>query len=94
MKNNMMELNLEEMNAVSGSAMTREERKKALAPSDKDNIAVSITKGVFRGITGGIDWIEDHLVPSGMDSLNPDHIVDTAKGAYRRVWKTITGWFS
>jgi hypothetical protein len=93
MENNMMELNLNELDTVS-AGMTREERQKVLAPKDDDNICTAITKKVFRGITDGIDTIGDAITPSGADSLNPDHIVDTAKGAYRRAWKWVCGWFN
>ena len=92
MNTNMMELNMNEMTAVTAGEMTRAEREAALAPDPDDNIVQTVVKAGLRKVVGGLDAVGDLVEPFTSKCTGKDART-AAKNIIKGVWRTVTSWF-
>ena len=92
MKTNMMELNMNEMAAISAGEMTREERQKVLAPKDGDGIVTTVGKAILRKVVNGIETFTDLVAPVTEQYTGKDART-AAMNIFKGAWKTIKSWF-
>ena len=95
MNTNMMELNMNEMAAISAGEMTREERQEALAAKDGDNIVTRLLKMGMRKNVNGIDAVADLAEPltRKLENFTGENARTAAKNIFKGLWNTVKGWF-
>ena len=92
MNTNMMELNMNEMAAISAGGMTREERHEVLAPKEGDGIFTTVGKAILRKVVNGIETFTDLVAPVTEQYTGKDART-AAMNIFKGAWKTIRSWF-